>query len=259
MGQVVAAVGVPAVKGEFQHLHAGETAVFQQLPHGIGEEAQVLGDDGLGADGPLHRPEQLHPRAFLPHATAGVRVSVGDGVIGVKAPEMVDAQPVIHPAQKADPPGPPGVVILRHPVPVEQGVPPQLARLGKAVGWAARHFPGHMGFIQLEQLRVRPHIHAVQRHIDGQVADEFNAPAVGVGAQLPPLGEEQILHRAPEVQIPGVLPAEGRQGLRVPVALRLRPVQPGRTAVAVLQGHEQGVILQPEGIFPAEVPEIFRG
>ena len=56
VGQVVALLP-PAVKGKFQYLHAGKAGLPQQLPHPVGEKPQVLGNDGLAAQGVLHSPE----------------------------------------------------------------------------------------------------------------------------------------------------------------------------------------------------------
>ena len=76
--------------------------------------------------------------------------------------------------------------------------------------------------------------------------------------QCPPLGKKQVLHRLPEADGPGTAGAGGVQGRRVPAAQGRLPLGPGTAAVFILQGHEQGVVRQPEGVFGTEI-SIGRG
>src|SRR5699024_9879395 len=57
VGQVVAAV--PAVKGEFHHLHARVAGGGQQIVHILGQEPQVFGNDVLPAQLLLDGAEQV--------------------------------------------------------------------------------------------------------------------------------------------------------------------------------------------------------
>ena len=102
--------------------------------------------------------------------------------------------------------------------------------------------------VQLELLRVGPDIGAVVGHIDGQIPDDGDAVAVGKFLQPSPLAEKQILDTFPEVNLFLQQRAGAPQGLRPAKLQGLGPLMPGNTAVVVLQGHEQGVVLQPVGL-----------
>ena len=158
---------------------------------------------------------------------------------------MVDPQGVADLELPGDPLEPPGIAVLRHLLPVEQGVAPQLAVRSEAVGRTAGHFGGPARLVQLELFRVGPHVGAVQGHIDGQVPQDGDPLPVDVPLQIPPLGVKEVLHPFPEVDLPGQLLSGRLQGGGLPQADLLRPLQPGDAAILVFQGHEQGVVLQP--------------
>ena len=244
VGQVIAAV-VPAVEGKLQNLHAGVARVPQQLAHRLSLEAQVLGDDVLPAQLFIDGLEEIQAGAGAPASVPGGFVAVGDGVIGVEAPEMVDAQRVVDGELEGDAAQPPLVAVLLHPLPVKEGVAPQLAVLGKAVGGTAGHLGGDAVPVQLELVRVGPHVGAVAGHVDGKVADDAHALAVGVGLEGAPLPEEQELHRLPEFHLPDQLLLCRGEGGGTAQADILGPGEPGGPAVLVFQGHEQRVAVQP--------------
>ena len=68
------------------------------------------------------RKERAFAKDYLRPAVAGGLVPVGDGVIGVEPPEVVDAQGVVELELEGDAPQPPGVALLLHLLPVEQRV-----------------------------------------------------------------------------------------------------------------------------------------
>ncbi len=189
VGKVLA---VPAlgVEGKLQHLHAGVARAAQQGAHRVGEEAQVLGNDLPSAQRPVHRFEEVQAGAGLPPPVSGGLVAVRDGVVLVKAPEVVDAQHVEQPELKTDAPQPPAVAILFHHLPVKQGIAPQLAIGRERVRRTARHLHRRQLLVQLELLGDGPHVGAVQRHIDGQVADDGNALPIRPRLQRVPLGKK---------------------------------------------------------------------
>ena len=244
MGQVVA-VGIPVIKGKLQHLHTGVARVAEQLSHRGGEETQVLGDNVLFPQAAIHRLKKRNARTGLPDAVFCSLVPIRDGIIGVEAPEVVNAQGVVELELPSDAPQPPGVAVLLHPLPVEQGIAPQLAVGGKVVRGAACNLGGPPVLIQLELVGIGPHVSAVQGHIDGQVPNDGNPLLVGVLLQVPPLGIKEVLHPPPEIHLlPELFPGLFHR-LGLPQADVLRPLQPGNSAVSVFQGHEQGVVLQP--------------
>ena len=162
---------------------------------------------------------------------------------------MVDAKHIVKPQLMGDPTDPPGIPVGLHPLPVKERVAPKLAVDGKGVGRAARHLGGHQLPVQLKQLRPGPHIGGIQRHIDGQVPDQADTPAIDILFKFLPLPEEKILHSLPKVRLlPQLLPGPG-QSVRLPAAKLFGPLPPGRTAARILQCHEKGVIGQPVCVF----------
>ena len=222
------------------------------------EKAQILRDDLLFAQGPLHRLKQLDPRSLPPPPVLSGGLPIGDGVVGVKAPEVIDPQHIVDLTLIGDAAHPPGKVVSLHVVPVKEGVAPQLAVGGEAVGGTARHLGGPPVLVQLELLRVGPHVHAVGGDIDGQVPDDPDAFPIGVFLECLPLAEKEVLHPTPEGQIGGQGPAHPVECHPVPVLNGRFPVGPGFSAVGLLHSHKEGVVLQPEGIFLAEGP-VIRG
>ena len=147
MRQIGRAAAIPAVKGELQHPHPRKAAVCQEPAHGIRHIAQILRDNRLAADFFLHRPEQPHARSFSPAPYPGVRPAIGNRIVGIKAPEMIDPQHIIDMTEIPDPFGPPGIAVPVHEVPVKKRVAPELAVGGKAVGRTAGHLTRHPVFI----------------------------------------------------------------------------------------------------------------
>ena len=258
VGLIGPAAAVPAVEGELEHLHAGEAGVGEELVDGGGEEAQILGDDGPLSDGRLQGPEEVQPRPRLPEALFGVLRPGGDGVVGLKPPEMVDAQHVVEAELKGDAAEPPAVAVGLHGLPVEQGVAPPLAVGGEAVGRTARHAGGAEGLVHLELGRVGPHVGAVLGHVDGKIPDDGDPLLRRPGLQGLPLAEEQELDALPEPQLPVQLPGRGGQGRRLPPAEGGGPLAPGRAVMAALEGHEQGVVVQPVRLPGAEGGQLLQ-
>ena len=172
---------------------------------------------------------------------------------------MVNAHNVIDTAHVFDAPYPPRKAVLCHGVPVIQRVAPQLPRGRKSVRRTARHLGRVQVLVQLELVRVAPYIDAVQRNVDGKIADNLNILRFGVILQCLPLTEKQVLHRLPKGDLPGVTFAGGLDGIRLAAAQRLLPLLPASTAVGVLQRHKQGIVGQPETILPDKITVFGRG
>ena len=119
----------------------------------------------------------------------------------------------------------------------------------RSVRRAACHLGGQQVFVELELLRAAPHIDAVQRHIDGKVADDADFLLVGVVLQRLPLTVEHKLYSLPERHIVGVLLPGCCQGSGLTAPQRFFPFQPADSVVGVLQRHEQRVVGQPEVVF----------
>ena len=242
VGQILA---VPAAEGELQHLHAREGAVGQQLSHAGEQFTQILGNDGQLAKGSFQRIEQLHAGAILPLAGAGGGAVRRDGPIGIEAAEVVDAQQVVDAQCVAHPAHPPRVAGLFVVVPVVQRVAPQLTVCREVIRRAARHTGKAAVGVQLKQRAAHPCIHRVGRDVDGDVAQDLHVLFVGVGLHRLPLGRKLILHKLPETDLFLVFGGKGGKGLPVAQTVGLVPLHPVLHAVGCLQGHVQGVVVQP--------------
>ena len=93
MGQMVAARA--RAERKLQHLHTGEARLFQQRAHAFEHLAQILCHNGRARQSAQHLAPQPHARPLPPFALPRVGRAVGDGVIGVKPAEVVDAHGVI--------------------------------------------------------------------------------------------------------------------------------------------------------------------
>ena len=258
VGQVVAgAAGIAGVKGKFQHLHAGEAAVPHQLPHSVAHIAEILGNDLPLAQRLLHGAEQLDAGAFFPVAIHRRLAAVGDGEILIEAAEVVDAHHIVQLKAVPQPGDPPLIAGRTVRLPAVERVAPQLTGGGETIRGNARHRRGDVVLVQLEQPRVCPCVCRIQRHIDGDIADDLDALAVGVGFQLAPLLVELelkilvVLHlkvQLPAVVVHGGLPAQTDI---------LCPLDPRLALKAVLYRHEQGKIVQPPLVFLAECRKRF--
>ena len=158
---------------------------------------------------------------------------------------MVNADDVVQPAGAVDAADPPAEAVLAHPIPVVQGVAPELAVGAEIVGRHTGYGLGNQRFIQLEELRLRPHVSGIHGHIDGQVADDADALRVDIVAQPLPLAEEQVLQIGEEIHI---LLQQGTvflQRLRLPQADIVGPLRPRLHAEMALARHEQGIVWEP--------------
>ena len=250
MRQVIA--GLPAVKGKLHDLHAGVATLCQ---HGLdlrGQVAQVLGNDAAFTQSFVHGVDKITVRALFPVAARCGLVSGGDGVVALKTAEMVDAHHIVNGGGVLHPAFPPGKAGGFVRGPVIQGVAPQLAVCCKGVRRASGHL-GQMHFsVGLEQLRVGPQVTGIRADIDGNIAHQADALAVGVSLQGVPLGVEEELHRLVVIHRTGETLFCGSNGFRFAAAQVIRPVGKACLPLFGLDSHEQGVILQPEALRLAE-------
>ena len=180
----------------------------------------------------------------------------GNGEIFVKATEMIHTNHVIELEAVPHPAAPPLEIGSPVIIPAVQGVPPNLTVGGKGIRRAARDGGGRVVLVQLEQLRVGPHVCAVGRNVDGNVTHDLDVLTVGIGLQLCPLLIELELQILLELHVKVQLPVVVVHG-KAPVHPNiLGPLAEGRVAEIVLQSHEQGEIIQPPGVAGAESAEI---
>ena len=252
VGQIVA--GLPAVKGKFQHLHAGKAGVGQKLVDLRRQEAQVLGDDVQAVEPAGEDPHQIHARPFPPAAAPGGLRPVGHCPVALQAPEVVDTDDIEETAGSLYPADPPAEAIPFHGVVVVEGIAPQLSVGAEIIRRHTGNLCGNVALPQLEKLRFRPHVGGVHGHIDGKVADDLDAQTVDVFPQGDPLAVEEELEVAVEIHILLELLGVARHCLRLsqPDVL-VRPLQPALHAEVALYRHIQSIVGQPLVFLPEGV------
>ena len=98
--------------------------------------------------------------------------------------------------------------------------------------------------VELEQVLVGPHVGAVVRDEDGDVADDGDPALAGLGSKRAPLVEEHELTEDVKVDLLGQLQMCARQGVRVAVAQLGGPLGPIATVV-ILERREEREIVEP--------------
>ena len=251
--QVVA--GFPRIKGELKHLHAGESAAFEQKPHFVGQEAEILRDDLEAGERLLQPIHKVCARAENPFTVARGRRIRGNTPIGGKPAEVVDAHTVKQGAGGAHAAHPPRVTGLLHIVPIIDRVAPKLTVRGEIVRRNTRDAARMALVVELELLRCAPDIGGIKRNIDRQIADDLDLPLVCVGAELRPLLVEEALQVLIESHVLAEAFPRGGKRPFLAHAQFIRPVFPGDAAVFVLERHEQRIIVQPVRVFGSKAVE----
>ena len=170
---------------------------------------------------------------------------------------MVDAHHIVQLKAVPQPGDPPLIAGRTVGFPAVERVAPQLTGRRKAIRGNARHCRGNVVLVQLEEPRVCPCVCRIQRHIDGDITNDLDALAVGVGFQLAPLLVELelkilvVLHlkvQLPAVVVHGGLPAQTDI---------LCPLDPRLAFKATFHRHKQGKIVQPPLVFLAKCRKRF--
>src|SRR5688500_14426117 len=120
-------------------------------------------------------------------------------------------------------------------VPGVERVAPELAGGGEIVGRDAGDVGGAELFIELKQFWMRPGVGGIGGDKDGHVADKADAAAVGIGAQLLPLMEEEELAEFVHIDLAREVVSGLFDGRGIKGAVLGGPFVPGDTAMALLQ------------------------
>jgi len=88
-------------------------------------------------------------------------------------------------------------------------------------------------------------------HEDGHVAEETDVAAVRLVTDALPLPPELVLFPLEGRKGAGLLPRHPPQGVGVAPLEFLRPLEPGAAALPRFDAAEEGVVLQPPGLFVA--------
>ena len=129
-------------------------------------------------------------RAFEPGALHGRRRFGWNDVVAFETAKMVQAHD-IHELQDGLHPGnPPRIASVSHDVPAVHRVSPSLSCGTKIVWRNTSDLRGLARVIQGEQVRMPPHIGAIVRHIDREIANQTNATVMAVLLECLPLPKE---------------------------------------------------------------------
>ena len=248
------AARVARVEGEFQHLHAGQTRVGKQLRDLRRGIAEILGDELDVVEPAGQHADERHAGALDPATVFRGRLAIGHGPVALEAAEVVDADDVVELRRSANASDPPLKAVLLHGLVVVEWVAPELTVGAEVVRRHAGDLNGHVSLVELEFLRLAPHVGGVHRHIDGDVADDADAETVDVALERTPLPEEEKLNVGEQLHVPAQLRAVAleRVGPVQPRAF-VGPFGPGLHAEMPLERHEERVVRQPEGVFLHEL------
>ena len=123
----------------------------------------------------------------------------------------------------AHPPCITGLFMVR---PVIERIAPQLSGSGKRIRRTTRHRFRIALFIKLKQLRLRPCICTIQRHIDRYISDDGNSVFCRIGMKRSPLSVKQILLKAVKPDLYPLLNGNHLQSRLIPIFISILPLCP---------------------------------
>ena len=228
-----------AVKAERHNFHPGIARVFHQFPHAVVDNAEILGNDGRVKK----MFEKPHLRSVCPLAVFRRRFAVFDTVVPVETPEMVEPNDIVNGKAVIYPAAPPGVIVKLHFLPIVNGVAPKLPVGRKSVGRNARNvFRLAVAVKQKQFASVFPNLNAVVRHVNRDVAENFNAPFRGVIFKLEPLRFAKKLSEQPELVFLAI--SVQKAGYKsIIVGFILSPVRLVAVRKFLFQSHKKRVIV----------------
>ncbi|KAF5043686.1 hypothetical protein DSECCO2_499720 [anaerobic digester metagenome] len=264
---VVGSVRVPrdvAGEAEYQDLHPREPEVGHHLMDVGSDVAKVLGDDGEARPAPHKQGEEVPAGRIDPAPVLRGRLPGGDLPELHEPPEVIEAQPVDESEGAVDPALPPRKSPLAVRIPVVDRVSPELPGRAEHIRGDARDCGRFLLFVQFEEPGVRPEVDAIVGEVDRYIPDDLDGALAAMVLERLPLPIEDVLEELlPEDQI-RELRAVAPESVFVPVPDIGRPVAPDLPGKPVLEGDEDGVVVEPRGIvgdefFVAEVlPEFFE-
>ena len=214
------------IKGKLQDFHPRIPRIFQKLADGVRHIPQIFCYNRQISQFLFNLYEQIDSHALFPVPVYGGAVSIRNGIVGIKAPEMVNAYNIKQFKLGFQPVNPPAVSGLFVICPVIQRIAPELSPRRKCVRRAAGNGCRQPVFIQLEQLWIGPYIHTVKRNINRYIPDDFHVFFIGILFQSQPLFAEQILNEHVKTDFAFQLCLIFRQRRFVPQTHILIPVRP---------------------------------
>ena len=239
-----------------QNLHAGEAAIFAEFVDGVGDDAQVFGNNLRVANLLANLVKELQAGTFEPFAVnCGFRVAV-NRPIRLEGAEMIDAHNVNKLINPLETQLPPLVMRRRHLRPIVLRIAPKLTRRAEIIGRNSRDFFGTTFLVKLKFLLISPRVRAVSRNEYRHVAHNLNPAFKGVFVKFVPLPLENELLELHEQNFVGKLLLQRGKNFFIALLNFDVPLNPIRTVIFLLDSGEQRVIVQPIFLCRAEFFEV---
>src|ERR1700722_4116081 len=187
---------------------------------------------------------------MYPSAVDGRWISPRNFPVGFEAAKVIESHHIKKRERAAKAIDPPFVSVCSEAVPAVDRITPELSRGAEIIWRDARDHGWPAAIIEIKQLRTCPHIGAVVRHIDRNIAHHANSALPRIIFELSPLLEE--------FELPILVGVDLGREFAGPFTNRIRfartdlcvPLRPHHSMVGVFAGHEEGVVIEPRtGLF----------
>jgi len=169
----------------------------------------------------------------------------GDGPVGLKAAEVVEAHHVIEGEGAADARDPPVEAALAELAPAVERVAPALAGGGEIIGRDAGDAEHVAVFVKLEEFGMGPDVGGVVVDEDGDVAEDADVALAAVGAKGAPLLVEEELDDLLDGEFAGVVVERSGESVMLALGVLDGPLMPTGVVEAAAEDIEHGVVGEP--------------
>ena len=242
------------IKSKLQYLHSRESGFFHHLDHTVCKEAKILCDHIQLSKILFKRTEQIHSRSLFPVTELGSFISVRNGIILIKASEMVNPYHIIKLHTICHSACPPCIACFLVIFPIIKRISPELPCSGKSIRRASGNADRNIFLIKLEQFRLCPGVRTVKRNVDRDVSDHLHSLIICISFQCCPLFKKAELLETVKSHFFCKLLSFFSQCSFFSVFEFRRPFDPADSIQAVLDCHIQAVIFQPGSIFFYKLP-----
>ncbi len=214
----------------------------------------------IGSGPSSARAASKSPRPGPGHPASAERrlLRCRNGPVGRERAEVVDAQQVAGGEAGPDARDPPRVaLVLQHVPPVER-IAPELPRRAEVVGRNAGDGGGPAGGVELKEVLARPHVRAVVRDVDRDVAHDGDAALARHAPHALPLAKEEELDVALVVHLLAECRVGRREGIGVAEGEVGPPLRPRPAGKVRFQRREAAPVFEPGGL-PGCLPEFRQG
>ena len=234
--------GRVTVEGELQNLHPREAVFVAQADHVVGDEAEVLCNDGQSPQCGGQCLQKLEAGCLNPAADACGGLGHGDLPIRHKTAEVIESDQVIEHRVGADALDPPGVALGTVSIPAVERVAPALPIDREVVRRHAGHDGRQAGVVEPKELGRSPDVGTVVGDENRCVTDDGDTASIGVGTYGTPLPIKDELQELLVADVVGQSGTRFGQCGRVALRIGWCPRRPGDAAVVGFQSHKQCVV-----------------